>query len=63
MDKVKSVIEERGVKLCKIAEILNISSSALTTRFKHSEFKQSELEKIAAFLKVPVSELFEDTSS
>lgn len=60
MNKVRQVIEERGVKFCKIAEILGISDSALATRFKRSEFKQSELEKIASFLKISISDLFDD---
>lgn len=60
MDKVKEVIIRHGVKFRKIAEILGISKSALSSRFRRSEFKQSELEKIATFLKISVSELLED---
>lgn len=59
--RVLAIIKERGVKVTKINEVLGINKTTFYNKVNgKSEFKASEINKIAAFLNIPVSEFYTD---
>lgn len=61
---VNDIINKRKVPLTVIASILNISRMALYRKLSgKSSFKAEEIEKIALFLNVPISEFFKDKTN
>ena len=57
---VRKIIREKGISNVRIARLLGICEETLYSRFNgRTDFKQSELVKLAEFLNVPVESLFE----
>ena len=55
---IKQIVDEKGVKLGKVASILGLSRSGLWKKMTgRSPFKEEELHRIADFLNVTVEEL------
>ena len=55
---IKKLVDEKGVKLGKIASILGLSRTGLWKKMTgRSPFKEEELHRIADFLNVTVEEL------
>ena len=61
MEKLKKLINDKGVKLGRIASVLEISRYSLWRKMTgKSHFKNEELHRIADFLNVPFEELTND---
>lgn len=60
MDKIKKLIEQKGLKLFAIAKILGISRTTLWWKLTgKSEFTRSEMQKLSDILGCSVSDLYE----
>lgn len=58
-NKIKEVIEAKGIKQCVLAKLLGVSRSCLWKKLTNkSEFTQKELKKLSDILAVPVTYFF-----
>lgn len=61
MDKIKRLIEKKGLKLMAVAKMLGISRTTLWWKLNNkSEFTRSEMQKLADILSCSISEVYAD---
>lgn len=60
LNKIKQITYSRGLQLKDVATECNITPAALTAMIKSGTTTVQTLERIAAFLDVPVSTFFDD---